>query len=98
MFEIELLKIKDFNHKVMFIKPQINDELLNLHKTFNGNYADNYKWVPHITVFCGNRLQVIRAKKYIKTEFTPFTATIAAIEMGEFFPAKTIINCPLQAD
>ncbi len=97
-FNINLLKINHFKNKVLYIEPEINDNLINLQRTFDGNYADNYDWTPHVTLFCGNWLQVIKAKKYIKSQFVPFTATITSIQMSEFFTTNIIIDQPLQTN
>ncbi len=94
-FDINLVKINHFKNKVIFIEPQINDQLLNLQKIFNGNYTDNYDWTPHITLFCGKWLKCKKAKKLIENNFSPFTATITSIQLAEFFPTKIILNYPL---
>ena len=94
-FDINLVKINHFKNKVIFIEPQINDQLLNLQKIFNGNYADNYDWTPHITLFCDKWLKCKKVKKLIENNFFPFTATITSIQLAEFFPTKIILNQPL---
>ncbi len=94
-FDINLVKINHFKNKVIFIEPQINEQLLSLQKIFNGNYADNYDWTPHITLFCGKWLKCKKAKKLIENNFSPFTATITSIQLAEFFPTKIILNQPL---
>lgn len=95
-FEINLLKINHFKNKVVFVEPEINDNLLKLHNIFKGNYVDNYDWIPHITLFCGKWLKIKKAKKIIQSNFVPFTAKVTSIQMGEFFPAKILIDQPLK--
>lgn len=64
-FDINLLKINHFKNKVLYIEPEINDNLINLQRTFDGNYADNYDWTPHVTLFCGNQMSEFYPTKII---------------------------------
>ena len=91
-FEFRLIKVGNFNHRVLFIEPEINSELKNLHSLFEGNFADGYAWHPHITVFCGDDEQVVEAEQLLKREFKPGLAKIVGLELGEFFPTKIILS------
>lgn len=95
-FSINLFDINHFKNKVLFIEPQLNEDLVNLHNSFKGNFADNYNWQPHITIYCGTRLKTIKAKKVIKKDFIPFKAQITSIQLSEFFPTKIIYTTQLQ--
>ena len=90
-FEINLNKVNHFGNKVLFIEPEYNLKLSELHSLFNGNYADGYPWHAHTTIFCGSEDQVIEAKEMLNNIFKPLTAKVIGIQMGEFFPTRMII-------
>lgn len=91
-FEINLNKVNHFNNRVLFIEPEENIKLRCLHDLFDGNYADGLPWHAHATIFCGSEQQVIEAKQCLNDIFSPITAKIVGIQMGEFFPTRMIIE------
>lgn len=91
-FYITLNKINHFDNKVLFIEPKKSKELKKLHNIFDMNYADGLPYHAHTTLFCANKEQVIKAKKYLSKIFKPITAKITGIQMGEFFPTKMIVE------
>ena len=91
-FDIDLIKTNDFNNKVLFIEPKINEELLQLHKIFDNNYANGFPWHPHATIYYGEKNEVIKAKAMLDNIFKPIKAKIVGIQMGEFFPPRMIIK------
>lgn len=92
-FDIKLNKVNRFGYKVLFIEPEINDELKNLHNLFNNNFLKNgFAWEPHATIFMGEEEQVKTADEYLTSLFSPITAKIVGIQMGEFFPTRMIID------
>lgn len=90
-FEINLIKINNFDNRVLFIEPEDNIELRSLHDKFDGNFADGFPWHAHATIFCGDEEQVIAANKCLTDIFEPIKARITGIQMGEFFPTRMII-------
>ena len=90
-FEIKLNKVNHFGNKVLFIEPENNTKLVELHRLFDGNFADGFPWYAHTTIFCGTEEQVIKAKERLNNIFEPITANIVGIQMGEFFPTRMII-------
>lgn len=91
-FDIKLNKINDFNNRVLFVEPEKNEMLQNLHNLFDNNYADGFPWHPHTTVFCGTEEQVIDSKNVLSKNFHTINAKIVGIQMGEFFPTRMIIE------
>ena len=90
-FEINLNKVNHFGNEVLFIEPENNVKLAELHSLFDGSYANGFLWHAHTTIFCGKEEQVIEAKECLNNIFTPVTAKITGIQMGEFFPTRMII-------
>lgn len=91
-FYVTLNKINHFDNKVLFIEPKKSNELKKLHNIFDMNYADGFPYHAHTTIFCADKEQVIKAKKYLSKIFKPINAKITGIQMGEFFPTKMIIK------
>lgn len=97
-FDIILNKINDFNNSVLFVQPFADDNLTNLHFQFNDNYADGFPWHAHATIFCGDEAETKRAKEKLEEIFSPITAEIVALELGEFFPTKIIFTKELNEE
>ncbi len=97
-FEINLQKIQHFDNKVLFVKPRKNYNLRELQKNFDNNFADGYKFYPHITLFCGNKKQVKIVKRLIKNVFESFTGSITSLYLGEFYPTQIIYHEELQSN
>lgn len=91
-FEINLNKVNHFENRVLFIEPEVNLMLNELHSLFDGNFADGFPWHAHTTIFCGIEEQVIKAQERLNNIFKPVRAKITGIQMGEFFPTKMIIS------
>ena len=92
-FEISLDKIGFFGDKVVFAEPIVNEELIKLHSLFDNNYADGFSWQAHSTLFIDdNEDNVKLAKKVAIENFKPINARIVGIQLGEFFPARMIVE------
>lgn len=91
-FEIELTGYNTFGDKVLFAEPTRPRELIELRKCFEFDYANGFEWVPHATVFCGDRAEVIKARELLPEISEPIKAEIVGIELGEFFPPRKIIR------
>ena len=62
-FQINLNKVNHFENKVLYIEPENNTKLVELHNLFAGNFADGFPWHAHTTIFCGKEEQVKEALK-----------------------------------
>ena len=91
-FEIELTGYNTFGDKVLFAEPTRPRELIELRKCFEFDYANGFEWVPHATIFCGDRVEVIKARELLPEISEPIKAEIVGIELGEFFPPRKIIR------
>lgn len=93
-FPIDIDGYDSFNHQVIFAKPVQNEKLLELHNRFNGNYADGFSWVPHITLYMGTEEE---GKEILHDLIEPgFKTKIVGLELGEFFPTRIIFNTKLR--
>lgn len=91
-FEVVLSGYNTFGDKVLFLEPNIPQELLDLRKSFESDYANGFEWVPHATLFCGDVDEVKKAISLLPKLEEPISAEIVGIELGEFFPPKKIIR------
>lgn len=90
--EVFFVGYNTFSDRVLFVEPDMPQELLNLRKNFECDYANGFDWVPHATLFCGEVDEVRKAKTYLPEITEPICAKIVGIELGEFFPPKKIIR------
>ena len=91
---VEFTGLKHFNNAVRYIDPVISDELFDLHKHFDSDYANGYTgWMPHVTLYRHSEPTDIELTDEITDMLAKLTnAKIVGIELGEFFPPKKIIN------
>lgn len=92
-FGLDLTKVNSFGTRVLFIEPEVNDELLNLRNLFNHDINKNLQWHAHATLFIddlGGQFEQAKeiAEKLFKKKIK---AKIVGIQMGEFFPTRMII-------
>ena len=87
-FDIKFIGYGKFGNNVFFLKPEIPQELLELRKYFECDYANGFDWVPHATLFCGEDDEIIKAEQIAPRLDFPISARIVGIELGEFFPAE----------
>ena len=93
-FSIEVDGISSFNQQVIFAKPIRNEKLVELHNMFNGNYADGFSWVPHITLYMGTEEEGQEILNCLP-DFH-LVPKIVGLELGEFFPTRIIFNTKLR--
>ena len=91
-FDVLLVNYDTFSDRVLFLEPTKPQELIDLRKSFECDYANGFDWVPHATLFCGEREDVVKAKSYLPELSDPICAKIVGIELGEFFPPRKIIR------
>ena len=91
-FEVILIGYNTFSDRVLFLEPTKPQELLDLRKAFECDYANGFDWVPHATLFCGGEEEIGKAKAYLPEITEPISTKIVGIELGEFFPPKKIIR------
>lgn len=91
-FEVLLVEYSTFSDRVLFLEPTKPQELLDLRKAFECDYANGFDWVPHATLFCGEADEVIKAKSHLPKICELIRTKIVGIELGEFFPPRKIIR------
>lgn len=91
-FPIEFKGLQLLNKRIYIMKPEINDNLMDLHLHFDSDYANNYpEWLPHATVYISEEDMEFKLCWNILSRMQKMrNARIVGIELGEFFPAKFI--------
>ena len=91
-FPIKLGGFNSFGDSVLYLEPEIPDELKELRAQFECDFANGFEWVPHATLFCGDEVAVKKAKQIVAGIDGEIDASIVAIELGEFFPPRKIVR------
>ncbi|MBR4083142.1 MAG: hypothetical protein IKK33_02535 [Lachnospiraceae bacterium] len=93
-FPITFEGLQHFGNTVRWMKPRMNEELMNLHLHFDSDYANGYPdWMAHATVFIHKEPAELKLPEAMQEILeTMKEARIVGIELGEFFPAKFIVR------
>lgn len=93
-FDIEFEGLELLNKRVYFMKPKMNDELMDLHLHFDSDYANGFpEWLAHATVFISKEDTEFKLCWNILSNMQKLRkARIVGIELGEFFPARFIVR------
>lgn len=95
--DIVMSHIGLFGLNVLFIEPNLNFELLELHRGFfPGGGHGCHDWAAHATLLM-DEPDVLRALPIVAGHFKPFCARIERVALYEFFPAKLICECELKS-
>ena len=94
LFEIKILGMNHFNNKVIFLEPELSEDLLNLHMHFDSDYANGFPgWMPHATLYIHEEPSEIEISEELQAKIESVKmAKVVGIELGEFFPAKFIVR------
>ncbi len=93
-FPLHLAALGDFGNRVLFARPEDSDAIWRLRGVFDNDYPNVFPYCPHCTILQDTQANVISAGKLLASCFTPFTATVVGIELGEFFPARRLLYAP----
>lgn len=86
--------LQHFGNAVRWMKPQMSEDLMNLHLHFDSDYANGYPdWLAHATVFIHKEPAELELSETMQEILEGLKeARIVGIELGEFFPAKFIVR------
>ena len=96
--DIHLSHIGLFGLNVLFIEPNMNFELLSLQRKFFPDCGYGiHPWTAHATLLIEEPEAILKALPILAREFKPFNARIESVDLYEFFPARFIKSCRLNA-
>ncbi len=95
--EIRLDHIGVFGLGVLFIEPNVNIELLELHRRFFPESGSGFHgWAAHATMLIDEPDCIVEALRVLAGEFEPINAKIQSIVLLECFPPRLIIQRELK--
>ena len=96
-FELTFNHIGLFGLKVLFLAPDFNYELLDLHKKFEKDSNRSSKgWTAHSTILIDEPEVIQKALPIVAQHFAKFNAKIERLSLYEFFPTRFITECTLK--
>ncbi len=98
-FSLPFHHIGLFGLKVLFLAPDVNEELLSLHQKLSLGQPDGKNgWSAHVTLLIDAPEEILKALPIVAEHFNGFMARVKSVSLYEFFPARFIAEYPLQAN
>lgn len=95
-FDLSFSHIGLFGLKVLFLAPDINYELLKLHKEFSRvNIENSQGWTGHATLLIDEAENIQRALPLVAQNFQHINGRVESVSLYEFFPTRFIAQCKL---
>lgn len=96
-FNLEFNHIGLFGLKVLFLAPDVNYELLELHKNFERFEMKNSRgWTAHATILIDDSENIQRALPIVAQNFQQLKAKVQSLSLYEFFPTRFIAKYNLK--
>ncbi|MDP4090180.1 MAG: 2'-5' RNA ligase family protein [Bacillota bacterium] len=90
-FDLSFNHIGLFGLKVMFLAPDVNHELLELHEKLDIEGSNDSKgWTAHATILIDEAENIQRALPLVAENFQQLNARVEAVSLYEFFPTRFI--------
>lgn len=96
-FNLEFNHIGLFGLKVLFLAPDVNYELFELHKNFDRFEIKNSRgWTAHATLLIDDAENIQRALPIVAQNFQQLKAKVQSLSLYEFFPTRLIAKYNLK--
>lgn len=96
-FDLAFNHIGLFGLKVMFLAPDVNYQLLELHKSFDRDCIKNSNgWTAHATILIDEAENIQKALPLVAQKFEELNARVESVSLYEFFPTRFIAKYNLQ--
>lgn len=96
-FDLGFNHIGLFGLKVLFLAPDVNYELLELHKSLNiDSDKDSHSWTAHATLLIDEPKNIQKALELVSQNFQQLSSRVESVSLYEFFPARFIAEYKLQ--
>ena len=81
----------------MFLAPDVNYELLELHKNFDINRIKSSEgWTAHVTILIDEDNNIQKALPLVAQNFQQLNARVECVSLYEFFPTRFIAEYNLK--
>ncbi len=98
-FNLSFNHIGLFGLKVMFLAPDVNYELLELHKQFDDiSIKSSRGWTAHVTVLIDDSENIKKALPLVAQNLKQLNAKVESLRLYEFFPARFIGDYALRKE
>jgi 2'-5' RNA ligase len=95
-FDLTFNHIGLFGLKVMFLAPNVNYELLDLHKGLEMlSNKEEWEWTPHATILIEEEDSINKALPLVNEKFHQINGRIERLRLYEFFPARLVAEYEL---
>ncbi|MDF2592354.1 MAG: 2-5 ligase [Clostridia bacterium] len=96
-FDLAFNHIGLFGLRVMFLAPDVNYQLLELHKSFDKDCIKNSSgWTAHATILIDEAENIQKAIPLVAQNFQELNARVEGVSLYEFFPTRFIAEYSLQ--
>ncbi len=96
-FNLSFNHIGLFGLEVMFLAPNVNYELLELHKQFEDiSIKSDRDWTPHVTLLIDDSKNIQKALPLVMQNTKQIKASVESLRLYEFFPTRFIVECNLK--
>lgn len=96
-FDLAFNHIGLFGLKVMFLAPDVNYELLELHKSFDIDCVKSSAgWTAHATILIDDAENIQKALPLVAENFQQLNARVEGVSLYEFYPTRFIAKYNLQ--
>jgi 2'-5' RNA ligase len=96
-FDLSFNHIGLFGLKVLFLAPDVNYELLELHKELDREGVKNSQgWTAHTTILIDEPEIIQKALPLVTENFKQLNSRVESVSLYEFFPTRFITKFNLQ--
>ena len=96
-FDLSFNHIGLFGLKVLFLAPDVNYELLELHKSFDRDCIKGEQgWTAHATILIDEAENIQKALPLVAQNFQQLNGRVERVSLYEFFPTRFIAEYSLQ--
>jgi 2'-5' RNA ligase len=96
-FDLSFNHIGLFGLKVLFLAPDVNEELLGLHRKFDVNSIhEAHGWTAHATLLIDEAENIHRALDLVANNFQQLKARVEGVSLYEIEPTQLIATHKLQ--
>jgi len=94
-FDLSFNHIGLFGLKVLFLAPDVNYELLDLHKSFIPGNDLPHDWTAHATLLIDNPENIHKALDLVTQNFKQLKARVEGVSIYGIEPTRLIAECKL---
>lgn len=96
-FDLSFNHIGLFGLKILFLAPDVNYELLELHKALDRDHIESgHGWTAHATILIDEDENIQKALPLVAKNFQQLNGRVESVSLYEFFPTRFIAKYNLR--